>query len=251
MGTQIKICGITSIEDVKIVNQCKPDYIGCVLYYPKSKRNISPDLAKKLMIQLDSNIKKVAVAVSPTIQQIRDIKMLGFDYIQIHGEWDKEVISNSTMPIIWAINMKNEQLDTNSKKLSDMIGKCENIPKLSKTFYEHLDIVIKSDRIYGVLFDSGTSGSGETFLWNSICKAQKMVAKKGKKVFLAGGLKVENVTRAIYVAAPDVVDVSSGVEFENQPSRIGKDEKRVEDFIKAVRMKENGICDSVLLDTNP
>ena len=33
----------------------------------------------------------------------------------------------------------------------------------------------------------------------------------------------------------DVVDVSSGVEFENQPSRIGKDEKRVEDFIKAVR----------------
>ncbi len=143
MDTQIKICGITSIEDVKIVNQFKPDYIGCVLYYPKSKRNISPDLAKKLVIQLDSNIKKVAVVVSPTIQQIKDIKMFGFDYIQIHGEWDKEVISNSTMPIIWAINMKNEQLDTNSKKLSDMIGKCENIPKLSKTFYEHLDIVIK------------------------------------------------------------------------------------------------------------
>ncbi len=234
MGTQIKICGITSIKDVKIINRFKPDYIGCVLYYPKSKRNILPDLAKQIIIQLDSAIKKVAVVVSPTVQQIRDIEALGFDYVQIHGKWDKEVICNSTIPIIWAINIKNEEFD-----------------RESKTFYSNLDIVIKSDRIYGVLFDSGTSGSGEPFSWNIVSKAQEMVVKEGKKVFLAGGLKAENVANAIRLIAPDVVDVSSGVEYENQPDRIGKDEKRIEDFITAVKMEENGICVCALLAQNP
>lgn len=240
MGTQIKICGITSMEDVAAINQCKPDYIGCVLYYPKSKRNIPPDSAKKIVARLDSTIKKVAVVVSPTIQQIKDIEKLGFNYIQIHGEWNKEVVSNSTIPIIWAVNMKNEQLDMDSKKLSEKIDKFENIPKLSKTFYSNLDIVIRSDRIYGVLFDSGTSGSGETFSWNIVSKAREMVAKEGKKVFLAGGLKAENVASAIRLIAPDVVDVSSGVEYENQPDRVGKDKKRIEDFIKAVQMEGKG-----------
>lgn len=233
MATQVKICGITSMQDVAIINQCKPDYIGCVLYYPKSKRNISLNLAKEIIAQTDSNIKKVAVVVSPTIQQIKEIETIGFDYIQIHGEWDKEVISNTTIPIIWAVNINNESFD--KEQSFNAMDKFENIPKLSKTFYSNLNIVIKSDRVYGVLFDSGTSGSGETFSWNVVSKARKMTAKEGKKVFLAGGLKAENVASAIHFITPDVVDVSSGVEYENQSDKIGKDKKRIEDFIKAVQ----------------
>lgn len=226
MSTQVKICGITSMEDVKIVNRFKPDYMGCVLYYPKSKRNIPLDLAAELLVKIDGSVKKVAVVVSPTWQQIRDIEQLGFDYIQIHGKWDKDMISNSTIPIIWAMNMKEEQFDK------------DNRSKLDKKFYINLNAIIQSDRIYGVLFDSGTPGSGEIFLWNDICKARELAAQKGKKVFLAGGLKAENVAGAIHVLAPDVVDVSSGVEYENCPNRVGKDEKKVEDFIKTVQMEE-------------
>ena len=57
--------------------------------------------------------------------------------------------------IIWAINIK----------MRSLIGK--------QTFYSNLDIVIKSDRIYGVLFDSGTSGSGEPFSWNTVSKGTR------------------------------------------------------------------------------
>lgn len=240
MGTQIKICGITSMDDVTIINQYKPDYIGCVLYYSKSKRNISLDLAKEIVAQLDSNIKKVAVVVSPTIEQIRNIETARFDYIQIHGKQDKEVILSSTIPIIWAVNINKEWFNGDNEPSFNMMDRLENMEKLSKSFYENLDIVIKSDRIYGVLFDSGTSGSGETFSWNIASKACKMAAREGKKIFLAGGLKAENVANAIRLIAPDVVDVSSGVEYENQPDRIGKDKKRIEDFIKAVQMEEKG-----------
>ena len=53
---KVKICGITSAEDIKIVNACKPDFAGFVMFFPKSKRNISPKTAKSLIETLDKNM---------------------------------------------------------------------------------------------------------------------------------------------------------------------------------------------------
>ena len=39
-ATQIKICGLTCEEDVSYINKYKPEFIGIVLYFPKSKRNL-------------------------------------------------------------------------------------------------------------------------------------------------------------------------------------------------------------------
>ena len=58
---KVKICGITSAEDIKIVNACKPDFAGFVMFFPKSKRNISPETAKSLIETLDKNVLSVAV----------------------------------------------------------------------------------------------------------------------------------------------------------------------------------------------
>ena len=44
--TKIKICGMICEEDIKAVNKYLPDYIGFVLFFPKSKRNISIKQAK-------------------------------------------------------------------------------------------------------------------------------------------------------------------------------------------------------------
>ena len=57
---KVKICGITSAEDIKIVNDCKPDFAGFVMFFPKSKRNISPETAKGLIDTLDENVSSVA-----------------------------------------------------------------------------------------------------------------------------------------------------------------------------------------------
>ena len=63
---------------------------------------------------------------------------------------------------------------------------------------------------------------------NILCRK---TARK-KPWFLAGGLTAENVGRAISLIHPDVVDVSSGVEYTD---RKGKDPEKIAAFIQAVK----------------
>ena len=85
-NTKIKICGLTSPAEARYLNENHVDFAGMVLFFPKSKRNISIEQAKEIMAALDASIKRVAVVVSPTIEQVRQIEAAGFDYVQIHGE---------------------------------------------------------------------------------------------------------------------------------------------------------------------
>ena len=57
--TQVKICGIKSIEDVRVMNKYAPDYVGFV--FAKSKRQITQTQAKKLKSELNCSIKTVGV----------------------------------------------------------------------------------------------------------------------------------------------------------------------------------------------
>ena len=54
-------------------------------------------------------------------------------------------------------------------------------------------------------------GSGVTLPWTALSRSLARV--RGRcRIVLAGGLKPDNVRTAIIALAPDVVDVSSGVE---------------------------------------
>ena len=66
----VKICGITDVEETEYLNENNVDMAGMVLYFPKSKRNITLEKAKEIMASLNENIKKVAVVVSPSIEQV-------------------------------------------------------------------------------------------------------------------------------------------------------------------------------------
>ena len=39
--TKVKICGLYRDDDIDYVNEVLPDYIGFVIYYPKSHRHSS------------------------------------------------------------------------------------------------------------------------------------------------------------------------------------------------------------------
>lgn len=192
----IKICGLTSPYEAGYLNEYNVDFGGMVLFFPKSKRSIDIKRAKEIMTALSESIKSVAVTVSPTVEQLREIEAAGFDILQVHGDLSDDVISSANIPIWRAFN-ENTDLDRYNG-----IGK-----------------------ITGYVFDAAEPGSGKTFDWSKI----KDIKTDGKMIILAGGLTPENVGAAIEYTSPDAVDVSSGVEND---SGFGKDKRKIELFVK-------------------
>ena len=194
--TQIKICGFTDPKEAAFISYPDVSYMGMVLFFEKSKRNISLETAKAIMRAADSRIQKVAVVVSPTVAQAKVIEKAGFDFLQVHGLLQKDVLIETAIPIIRAYNG----------------GAGEEA---------------ESPRICAYLFDAAEPGSGKAFDWKML--AEK---KRTKPWFLAGGLTAGNVGRAISLIHPDVVDVSSGVEYTD---RKGKDPEKIAAFVRAVQ----------------
>lgn len=203
---KIKMCGITTPADVAAVNEVRPDYIGMVMYFPKSKRNVSVDTARMLLAELSEDVQKAAVVVSPDAEQIAEIAELGFDVIQIHGQVSDELIENAHLPVWKAFNVKDMDMYPHYQSLSNVAG---------------------------YVFDAGEPGSGKTFDWNSLNE----IERDGRLFVLAGGLTPENVERAIKQVQPDVVDVSSGIEYDAAcgVQNPGKDPEKMR------RMKKNAI----------
>lgn len=194
--TQIKICGFTDPKEAAFISYPDVSYMGMVLFFEKSKRNISLETAKAIMRAADPRIQKVAVVVSPTVAQAKVIEKAGFDFLQVHGVLREDVLIETAIPIIRAYNG----------------GAGEKA---------------ESPRICAYLFDAAEPGSGKAFDW-------KMLAEKKRKKpwFLAGGLTAANAGKAISLVHPDVVDVSSGVEYTD---RKGKDPEKIAEFVRAVQ----------------
>ena len=199
--TKIKICGLTTPQEAEWVSKSQADYAGMVLFFPKSKRNITIEQAKEIMKFMLPQIQKVAVVVSPSALQIKEIQEAGFDIVQIHGQVLPEALETLQIPFLRAFNVDNMQ----------EWERYETEPKC-----------------IGYVFDAVKPGSGETFDWSSIPN----LPEDGKPYLLAGGLNPDNVGSAIAAMHPYGVDVSSGVERD---SGMGKDPEKMGAFVRAVR----------------
>lgn len=207
---EIKICGITQIEEAQFLNDAKVDYAGFV-FFEKSKRNISMDMAVAIGQQLHSEIKRVAVTVSPTIELVHKIQNSGFDLLQVHKNLALDVMENCHIPIWYACNIAD------IKQLEEAQAFISSLPEEYQK------------KIEGIVVDGAEYGSGKTFDW-STGKKEMIDFLKNRKFILAGGLNAQNVREGIQIFQPDVVDVSSGVEGLN-----GKERELVMNFVEQVR----------------
>ncbi|CCZ42464.1 MAG: phosphoribosylanthranilate isomerase [Butyribacter sp.] len=198
----VKVCGLTDTMEADYLNKNKVDFAGFVLFFPKSKRNISIEKAEQIMAELDENIKKVAVIVSPDESEIQQINGSGFDYVQIHGEIKDRLLEQISKPVFKAFNIKD----------------IKNIHK-----YQN------NAKIVGYVFDAAAPGSGKVFDWSIL----NDIKRDAKTFILAGGLNDSNVREAVKLVNPDVVDVSSGVEYD---SGRGKDPEKIKQFIRQLEI---------------
>lgn len=199
--TKIKLCGLLRPWDIEAANKLKPEFIGFV-FAPKSRRYVSPKVAKNLKRLLSPDIKAVGVFVNENPETVAEHFNSGIiDIAQLHGNEDEEYIKQlrkfTNKPIIKAFRIETE----------DDIAKAE-----------------QSTANY-VLLDSG-AGTGTVFDW-------KLIQNVKRPYFLAGGLGVDNVASAIKTLHPYAVDVSSGIETGGY-----KDNIKMAAFIAAVRKEE-------------
>ena len=88
---KIKICGLTRPQDIDIVNETLPDYIGFV--FAESRRRVTPAQAAALKRRLDQRIKAVGVFVNHDPGALERLAGDGVvDLVQLHGDEDAAYI---------------------------------------------------------------------------------------------------------------------------------------------------------------
>ena len=199
--TKIKLCGIKSEDDIKVINEVLPDYIGFV-FAGKSKRYISFNTANTLKSKLDNRVKAVGVFVNEDIENIAYlVKNKIIDIVQLHGNEDESYINilktKINVPIIYAYQIKSKADIKSAKNDTDFI-----------------------------LLDAG-AGCGETF-------DEALLEDFDNEYFLAGGLSIDNIKEKIIKLHPFGVDVSSGIETEGK-----KDAAKIRKFVSLVREVDN------------
>lgn len=201
----VKICGLKNAQEAQWVAEAGADFAGMVLFFPKSKRNIDINTALGIIAELAGRVKTVAVTVTPTAEQIKEIEAAGFDYLQYHGNLDEEFLKKINIPVIKAFNVKD---------VSDI-----------KTF-------VNNDKVAGFVFDANAPGSGVGFdykVLESVRTEIEAAEENGKFVLLAGGLGPDNVADALKQTGFKGVDTSSGVENENGD---GKSRDKIISFVE-------------------
>jgi phosphoribosylanthranilate isomerase len=201
----VKICGITNATDARRAVEAGADFLG-FNFYPRSPRYLEPAKARRIARQLPATIPLVGVFVNESEKKILEIaQTVGLDFLQLHGDESPEMVSRlkRALPVIKAIRVRNSFRPANLKRFG---------------------------RSYALLLDGFDSrrrgGTGKTFAWHIARRANRY-----GQIFLAGGLKPENVVDAIRAAKPYAIDVCSGVEA--RPGK--KDPARLKALMNAVK----------------
>lgn len=200
--TKVKICGITGMEDAVAAFEAGADALGFI-FWEKSRRNVSPATAARIVKELGPFISTVGVFVNEPRENIKNIvETTSISAVQLHGEEAPGDCRGMGVNVIKAFRVKD-------RSVLDEMARFTVSAFLLDTYREGLQ-----------------GGTGEVFDWDIAAEA----AKSGL-VILSGGLNPENVAEAIRRVSPYAVDCNSGVEAA--PGR--KDHEKIRKFIEAAR----------------
>lgn len=210
---QIKVCGLTKLNQIKELIDLKVDFLGFI-FYEKSPRYVLNHLTLKQISEINHQAK-VGVFVNEDLEKIIEISgQADLNFIQLHGDETEEFISelrqklNLKIGIIKVIRIGNLTENLESKILN-----------------------LKSKIDY-LLFDTDSKafgGTGKTFDWNFLNEIKIPIP-----YFLSGGISLENIHQLSTINhQPFALDINS--KFEIEPGN--KDINKIKEFIKLYNVK--------------
>jgi phosphoribosylanthranilate isomerase len=200
---KVKFCGITSWTDARRAVAAGANFLG-FNFYQRSPRYIRPAKVRQIVRRLPKDVSAVGVFVDETEKKMLKIaRETGLAYLQLHGDESPEMVKRLEcfFPVIKAVPVRR------SFRASHLAR------------FRHARALLLDG------FDGKVpGGTGKTFDWDILRRV------KHGRIFLAGGLRPENVAQAIRAARPFAVDVCSGI--ETKPGK--KDAVRMKAFVRAV-----------------
>ncbi len=215
---QLKVCGLTKLNQIKELVDLKIDFLGFI-FYDKSPRYVLNHLNLKQIAEIP-HFKKVGVFVNESIKGIAEIvSEAHLDIIQLHGNEDEKYI----------------------KLLRQMIGESIKIIKvirIGNQTSEELQKTINQQPITidYILFDTESKafgGTGKTFDWNILNEIDIPIS-----YFLSGGISLENFEDLKNInQKPTALDINSRFEIEAG----NKDLEKVKEFLSLIKNEEPSI----------
>ena len=203
MKTSIKLCGFKNIDDIIFATSLDINYLG-MIFVENLPRSIDIDTAiQAAIICKENNIKSVGVFLNQNTDTVDKIlSKVDLDVLQLHGTEDITDYRIFKKDIIKTLHVSKDSVFM-SKNLD----------------FENTDFLLdaSSENLQG--------GSGKCFDWNILNDVPV------EKLFIAGGLKPDNILDLLSKYTPKCVDVSSGIE-----NKIGhKDHNLMSDFVDKIR----------------
>jgi phosphoribosylanthranilate isomerase len=212
---EVKICGITNLQDALASTQCGAAALGFI-FYPPSPRYVKPADAKIIINSLPDKLVKIGVFVNEKPEEIkRVIEYCSLDMIQLHGDESPEYCNQfSAAIIIKAFELKNDH-------------------DVSRALNYNVAAILIDSRHAGLY-----GGTGKKSNWELA-----RCIKDKKPLILSGGLNAENVAAALLKTAPAALDICSGVEA----SPGIKDHKKLSRIFEIIRASDTTPANSPLI----
>ena len=203
---RVKICGLTRLEDAELAVDLGAAAIGFV-FWAGSPRVVEPDRAAAIVRMLPPFVTAVGVFVDQTEERVEEVAAhVGLGAVQLHGNETPAYCRRLRHRVIRAIGLQ----DTLT---------LESLAVWPPAVTLLVDAHDPERR----------GGTGRTVNWELAARIAS-----ARPTILAGGLRPENVGKAIAAVRPYAIDVSSGVE-----ARPGvKDPARMRAFFEAVEAKD-------------
>jgi phosphoribosylanthranilate isomerase len=212
MKPRIKICCINSVEEARMAVAFGASAIGLVGKMPSGPGPIADELIRNIAATVPPPIATFLLTSEVSVDRIIDHhKRTNTNTIQIvdllsEGTYQQLKLALPSVRIVQVIHVQDES----SVELALMI----------------------SEKVDALLLDSGNpklaikelGGTGRIHDWRL---SRKITDDSRCPVFLAGGLKPENVRQAIDVVQPFGIDVCSGVRTSGNLDRL-----KLEQFFK-------------------
>ncbi len=207
----MKFCGLSRPQDIDAAVAAGARYVGFV-FFPKSPRNVTLDVARALALATPVGIAKVALIVDADDEALDALTAaVPLDMLQLHGHESPdrvaEVRTRYGLPVMKAVG----------------IATADDIARIAD--YEAVadQLLIDAKPPAGADLPGG---NGLAFDWRLLAGRKYWT----RPWMLAGGLTPDTVAEAVRLTGARQVDVSSGV--ESAPGV--KDAARMADFAAAL-----------------